>query len=72
MAWIIFGIGVVIAIFGLITTLIAQNFNEFSTTPFSKYTFDKLCYELSGFCETCLTIGLSMAIVSLIFIYLIK
>lgn len=72
MFWVIFGIGVAVTIFGTIITFIAYNFDEFSTTPFSKYTFDKLCYELSGFCEICLAIGLTITIVSLIFIYLIK
>ena len=71
MAWIIFGIGVVIVIFGFITTLTAHKFNEFSTTPFSKYTFAKLCYELQDFCESCLKIGLTISVISLIFILFI-
>ena len=72
MAWVIFGIGVVMTILGLITTLTAYNFNAFSTTPFSKYTFAKYCYELTDLCESCLKIGLTILVVSLIFIYLIK
>lgn len=67
MIWFIFGIGVAMTIFGLITTLIAHNFNEFSTTPFSKYTFAKLCYELQDFCESCLKIGLTVSVLSLAF-----
>lgn len=67
MAWFIFGIGVVMAIFGLITTSIALKFNNFSTTPFSKYTFAKLCYELQDFCEDCLKIGLTVSVLSLAF-----
>ena len=53
--------------FWFITTLTAYKFDEFSTTPFSKYTFAKLCYELTDFCESCLKIGLTMSVVSLIF-----
>lgn len=67
MFWVIFGIGVAVTIFGLITTFIAHNFNEFSTTPFSKPTFAKLCYELTGFCEFCLKLGLWILVLSLAF-----
>lgn len=63
MFWIIFGI--LISIVGIITSKIAANFNEFDTTPFSKYTFSKFCYEFEGFCNTLVVIGLVMIIVSL-------
>ena len=67
MAWIIFGAGVVLTIFGLITTSIAYKFDEWNTTPFSEQTFAKSCYELTDVCESCLKIGLTISVVSLIF-----
>lgn len=67
MFWVIFGIGVAVIIFGSITTFIAYNFNEFSTTPFSKPTFAKLCYELTGFCEFLLKLGFWILALSLAF-----
>jgi uncharacterized membrane protein YkvI len=63
MFWIIFGI--LISIVGIITSKIAANFNEFDTTPFSKYTFSKFCYEFEGTCNTLFVIGVVMILVSL-------
>lgn len=63
MFWIIFGI--LISVVGIITSKIAARFNEFDTTPFSKYTFAKFCYEFEGFCNTLIVIGVVMIIVSL-------
>jgi hypothetical protein len=50
---------------GIITSKIAANFNEFDTSPFSKYTFSKFCYEFEGVCNTLVVIGVVMIIVSL-------
>lgn len=61
--WIIFG--TLIFVIGIITSKIAANFNEFDTTPFSKYTFPKFCYEFKGTCNTLVAIGVTMALVSL-------
>jgi uncharacterized membrane protein YkvI len=63
MFWIIFGI--LISVVGIITSKIAANFNEFDTTPFSKYTFSKFCYEFEGTCNTLVAIGVVMVLVSL-------
>ena len=63
MFWIIFGI--LISIVGIITSKIVANFNEFDTTPFSKYTFSKFCYEVEGTCNTLVAIGVVMVLVSL-------
>ena len=61
--WIIFG--VLILVVGLITSKIAARFNEFDTTPFSKYTFSKFCYEFEWVCNTLVVIGLIIVLVSL-------
>ena len=63
MFWIIFGI--LISVVGIITSKIAANFNEFDTTPFSKYTFSKFCYDFEGVCNTLVVIGVIMILVSL-------
>ena len=63
MAWIIFGI--LISVVGIITSRIAARFNAFDTTPFSKYTFSKFCYEFEGGCNTLVVIGVIMVLVSL-------
>lgn len=67
MFWVIYGIGVAVTIFGTIITFIAYNFDESSTTSVSKPTFAKLCYELTGFCEFCLKLGLCILALSLAF-----
>jgi uncharacterized membrane protein YkvI len=63
MFWIIFGI--LISVVGIIISKIATRFNEFDTTPFSKYTFSKFCYEFEGVCNTLAVIGVVMILVSL-------
>ncbi len=65
MFWIIFIFGTLIAVVGLITSIIAARFNEFDTTPFSKYTFSKFCYEFEGTCNTLVAIGATMVALSL-------
>lgn len=52
--------GTLISVVGLITSLIAARFNEFDTTPFSKYTFSKFCYEFEDVCNTLIVIGVIM------------
>ena len=56
--------GTLISVVGLITSIIAARFNEFDTTPFSKYTFSKLCYEFEGVCNTLVVIGVIMIVIS--------
>jgi uncharacterized membrane protein YkvI len=63
MFWIIFGI--LISVVGIITSKIATRFNAFDTTPFSKYTFSKFCYEFEGVCNTLAVIRVVMILVSL-------
>lgn len=57
--------GTLISTVGLITSIIAIRFNEFDTTPFSKYTFSKFCYEFEEVCNTLVVIGITMVSVSL-------
>ena len=57
--------GAIILVVGLITSIIAARFNEFDTTPFSKYTFSKLCYDFEGVCNTLVVIGAIMVSISL-------
>ena len=61
----LFILGTLISVVGLITSIIAARFNEFDTTPFSKYTFSKLCYDLEGVCNTLVVIGVTMVSISL-------
>lgn len=56
--------GTLIGIVGLLTSIIAARFNEFDTTPFSKYTFSKFCYEFEGVCNTLIVIGVIMLLIS--------
>ena len=58
-------LGALIGVVGLITSIIAVRFNEFDTTPFSKYTFSKFCYEFEWFCNTLVVIGVIMILISL-------
>lgn len=60
--------GAIILVVGLITSRIAVRFNPFNTTPFSKYTFSKFCYEFEDVCNTLVVIGVVMVLISL-FIY---
>ena len=57
--------GTIILVVGLITSRIAARFNQFDTTPFSKYTFSKFCYEFQGECNTLLVIGAIIVLISL-------
>lgn len=57
--------GSLIIIVGLITSIIAARFNEFDTTPFSKYTFSKFCYEFENFCNALVVIGVIIVSISL-------
>lgn len=57
--------GTLIGAVGLITSRIAARFNEFSTTPFSKYTFSKFCYEFEGLCNGLTLIGIIMVLIGL-------
>lgn len=57
--------GTLLGVVGLITSSIAAKFNQFDTTPFSKYTFSKFCYEFEGFCNTLVVIGAIMIAISL-------
>lgn len=57
--------GTLISTIGLITSIIAARFNPFNTTPFSKYTFSKFCYEFEGFCNVLIIIGVTMVAISL-------
>lgn len=57
--------GTLIGVVGLITSIIAARFSEFSTTPFSKYTFSKFCYEFEGLCNGLVVIGAIMVSISL-------
>lgn len=57
--------GTLIGTVGLITSIIAIRFNEFDTTPFSKYTFSKFCYEFEIFCNLLIIIGTVMVSMSL-------
>lgn len=57
--------GALIGVVGLITSRIAARFNEFGTTPFSKYTFSKLCYDFEGICNTLVVIGVIMVLIGL-------
>ena len=56
-AWIIAIIGFVIGVIGIIFTNIATKFNPFNTTPFSKYTFANLCYDLENVWMYCICVG---------------
>lgn len=56
-AWIIAIIGLVIGVMGIICTNIAIKFNPFKTTPFSKYIFANLCYDLDDIWMYCICIG---------------
>lgn len=62
--WLII-IGTIIGVVGLIMSTIAARFNQFNTTPFSKYTFSKFCYEFEGFCNSLVVIGVTMLVISL-------
>lgn len=57
--------GTLISVAGLITSKIAARFNVFDTTPFSKYTFSKFCYEFEGVCNTLVIIGVIMVLIGL-------
>ena len=57
--------GTIILIVGLVTSRIATRFNAFDTTPFSKYTFSKFCYEFEDVCNTLVVIGATMILISL-------
>ena len=59
-AWIIATIGFVIGVIGIIFTNIATKFNPFNTTPFSKYTFANLCYDLECVWMCCISVGFSI------------
>lgn len=59
-AWIIAIIGFVIGVVGIIFTNIATKFNPFNTTPFSKYTFANLCYDLENVWMWCISVGFSI------------
>ena len=61
----LFIFGTIILVVGLITSRIASRFNKFDTTPFSKYTFSKFCYEFEGECNTLVVIGVIMVLISL-------
>ena len=61
----LFIFGTIILVVGLITSRIAARFNAFDTTPFSKYTFSKFCYEFEGECNTLVVIGVIMVLISL-------
>lgn len=56
--------GTLIGVIGLITSIIAARFNKFDTTPFSKYTFSKFCYEFEEVCNTLVVIGVIMVSIS--------
>lgn len=56
--------GTLTTVVGLITSIIAARFNEFDTTPFSKYTFSKFCYEFEDFCNGLVAIGVIMVSLS--------
>lgn len=58
--------GSIILIVGLVTSRIAARFNAFDTTPFSKYTFSKFCYEFEDVCNTLVVIGATMILISLL------
>ena len=57
--------GALIGVVGLITSRIAAKFNEFSTTPFSKYTFSKFCYDFREVCDILVVIGVIMVLIGL-------
>jgi uncharacterized membrane protein YkvI len=57
--------GALIIVVGWITSKIAAKFNVFDTTPFSKYTFSKFCYEFEGVCNTLVVIGVTMVSIGL-------
>ena len=57
MGWIIAIIGLSIGCVSMIALHIGSYFNPFYTTPFSKYTFAKFCYEFDGFLEVCMFSG---------------
>lgn len=61
----LFIFGTLISVVGLITSTIAARFNPFDTTPFSKYTFSKFCYEFEDVCDTLVVIGVTMITISL-------
>jgi hypothetical protein len=56
--------GTLTTVVGLITSIIAARFNEFDTTPFSKYTFSKFCYEFEDVCNGLVAIGVIMVSLS--------
>lgn len=55
--------GTLICIVGLVTSIIAAGFNQFDTTPFSKYTFSKFCYEFESACNALVVIGVVMVVI---------
>lgn len=57
--------GILICLAGLVTSAIAAGFNQFETTPFSKYTFSKFCYDFEGVCNALVVIGVTMVVLSL-------
>lgn len=57
--------GTLFSVVGLIMSIIATRFNAFNTTPFSKYTFSKFCYEFEGVCNTLVAIGVILIVISL-------
>lgn len=57
--------GALIGVVGLITSEIALRFNEFGTTPFSKYTFSKFCYDFESICNGLVLIGVIMVLIGL-------
>lgn len=57
--------GAIILVVGWITSKIAARFNAFDTTPFSKYTFSKFCYEFEDVCNTLVVIGVTMVLIGL-------
>lgn len=61
---VLFIIGLLISIFGLVTTIIAARFNPFSRTPFSQPTFSYLCYTFDEVCHILVVIGVFIMIIS--------
>ena len=62
--WLII-LGTLFGVVGLIMSIIAARFNQFNTTPFSKYTFSKFCYEFEDECNGLVVIGVTMLVISL-------
>lgn len=61
--WLI--VGILICVIGLVTSAIAARFDQFNTTPFSKYTFSKFCYEIEDVCNALVVVGVTMVVLSL-------